>query len=141
MSVKKIIAYLSVMLASLSINAQHFEVGVRGHWHGGDIRHFERHDRGIWRGGHWRHTSYGGRLGWWWIVGPSWYYYSRPIYPYPDPYVPPVVIVEGTTSTQSSTAQPPVQNWYYCEASNQYYPYVDTCPAGWKTVPATPPKK
>jgi hypothetical protein len=37
-------------------------------WHG-DVRHFD-HD--YWHGGHWWHGSYGGRIGWWWIVGPDW---------------------------------------------------------------------
>lgn len=30
--------------------------------------------------------------------------------------------------------------WYYCEAAGAFYPYVQTCPTGWKSVPADPPK-
>lgn len=109
--------------------AQHRDSGQGGHWnsgdawreHGGwhgDIRHFD-HDR--WRGGHWWHGDYGGRPGWWWIVGPDWYWYSAPIEPYPDPYTPP-----GATPGF----------WYWCDAYSQYYPYVGACPTGWRAVAA-----
>jgi hypothetical protein len=96
--------------------------GWRHHegWHG-DIRHF---DHGYWRGGHWWHGPYGGRDGWWWIVGPDWYWYAAPVYPYPDPYVPPGQAA-GT--------------WYWCDAYQQYYPYVGACPSGWRAVPMQPP--
>ena len=104
----------------------------RSAWHNRDIRHFEKHDRAVWHGGVWRHGRYGGRLGWWWIVGPTWYYYPRPIYPAPDPYIPPVTTIQSPA--------PQVQNWYYCEASKEYYPYTSSCPGGWKTIPANPPK-
>jgi hypothetical protein len=33
---------------------------------------------------------------------------------------------------------PPPQYWYFCGASNTYYPYVETCPSGWETVVPTP---
>lgn len=119
--------------ASAQRGGRHFEgsrrQGGTGRWHGGNIHHFEFHDRALWRGGHWRHARYSGRFGWWWVVGPTWYFYSQPIYPYPDPYIPSVV---GTPQTS------PVQNWYFCETSKEYYPYVATCPGGWKTVPAIP---
>lgn len=29
--------------------------------------------------------------------------------------------------------------WYYCDSSKSYYPYVQQCPEGWKSVPASPP--
>lgn len=120
---------------SLLANAQHGRP-----WHGGNIHRFEMHDRHIWSGGHWSHSRYRGRVGWWWVVGPSWYYYPRPYYPYPDPYTPPVVILESTPAPSTPGTPPPVQNWYYCEAAKEYYPYVDNCPGGWKAVPVTPPK-
>ena len=128
---------IALIATSISICAE-----ARERWHGGNIRHFEMHDRPIWRGGHWRHARYGGRLGWWWIVGPTWYFYSRPIYPYPDPYTPPVIVNIAPTSQAPAPATPPpqAQNWYYCEASKEYYPYTPTCPGGWKMVPVTPPK-
>ncbi len=92
----------------------------RGHEHGafrGDIRRF---DHGYWRSGHWWHGERGGRLGWWWVLGPSWYWYAQPVYPYPEPYLPPGA-VPGF--------------WYWCDAYRQYYPYVGACPSGWRAVP------
>lgn len=98
----------------------------RGGWHG-DIRHFRDHDFDRWRGGHWMHGYHGGRLGWWWIVGPTWYFYPAPVYPYPDPYMPPVV---------APAAPPPPQAWYYCDNPRGYYPYVPQCSVPWRVVPA-----
>ena len=60
----------------------------------GDIRHFESRDLHQWRSGSWRHGSHGGRIGWWWVIGGLWYFYPEPVYPYPDPYRPPVVVFE-----------------------------------------------
>jgi hypothetical protein len=49
------------------------------------------------------------------------------------------VVLPGTLLTATPTpAQPPV--WYFCDKTNAYYPYVQTCEVPWKTVPATPPK-
>jgi LTXXQ motif family protein len=101
--------------------------GYRKGWHG-NIRHFGRHDYHVWRSGGWRHVWHGGRLGWWWVVGGVWYFYPEPVYPYPNPYIPPL-----------PAAPPPAQYWYFCASSNAYYPYVPTCADGWKAVPATPP--
>jgi hypothetical protein len=91
--------------------------GWMGHpgW-SGDIHHF---DHGYWRGGHWWHGPYGGRDGWWWIVGPDWYWYSAPVYPFPDPFTPP-----GMAPGY----------WYWCDAYQQYYPYVGACPVPWRPV-------
>lgn len=80
-----------------------------------------------WRGGHWAHGHHGGRLGWWWVVGPSWYYYPAPVYPYP----PAPVVVPGTLPA-------PVQYWYYCAPLRGYYPNVSACPSLWQAVPAIP---
>ena len=66
-------------------------------------------------------------------MGPSlWYYYPSVVYPYPYPYsyVPPVV--------SDPNLPPPPQNWYFCSSAKTYYPYVQTCPGGWQTVPVTP---
>lgn len=97
-------------------------------WHG-DIARFHQHDWPVWRAGRWAHTRHDGRLGWWWVVGSSWYYYPAPVYPVPDPWVPPPVTI---------VAPPVTDYWYYCDAAQAYYPYVATCPAGWKQVPAKP---
>lgn len=103
----------------------------------GDIRYFDNHDLHRWRSGAWRHGTHGGRIGWWWVAGGMWYFYPQPVYPYPypDPYRPPVVVVEQAPPAPQA---PAVQFWYFCEAAGGYYPYVPTCPSGWKTVPATP---
>ncbi len=106
-------------------SAQRHEPGPG--WHG-DIHHFHDHDFGVWRGGHWFHGNYGGRLGWWWVVGPSFYFYPTPIYPYPDPYVPPVVTVPPAAAA----------TWYYCPNPPGYYPYVTQCPVPWQPVQAPP---
>ena len=138
----KTLLFISSLFSSVFIGltipsfAQRF-----GHerWHGGNISRFEYHDRPLWRGGRWYHTSYSGRYGWWWVIGSSWYFYPRPIYPYPDPYIPSNVMVVEAQNTQPAAPPAPVaQNWYFCQASKEYYPYVETCPSGWKTVPATP---
>ncbi len=105
-----------------------------GRFHDHDIRHFERHDFDTWRGGHWNHGWHDGRFGWWWNVGPSWYDYPYPVYPYPQPYVPPAVIVQQPPIP----APPPTQFWYYCDNPAGYYPYVQSCPTPWRPVPAQP---
>jgi hypothetical protein len=106
--------------------------GFRG---GGDIHRFDRHDYDVWRSGEWRHTRHENRLGWWWVAGGLWYFYPRVVYSPPDPYIPPIVVTQPT----QPAAPPPAQYWYFCTSSNSYYPYVASCPDGWKTVPATPP--
>lgn len=132
------IKYLLITIF-LGLSFKAYSDPIRRHgWHGGNIRRFELHDRALWAGGHWRHARYGGHLGWYWVVGPSWYLYSQPIYPYPDPYRPPVVILENQPQT-NPTPPPPPQNWYYCEEAKDYYPYVSNCPSGWKTIPVSPP--
>lgn len=106
---------------------------------GGDIRHFNRHDNTIWRAGGWHHGRHQGRSGWWWVAAGTWYFYPEPVYPYPDPYTPPVVVVQTPPANTPPALPPPMQYWYFCAAANGYYPYVPACPEGWKTVPATPP--
>lgn len=118
----------------------------------GDIGHFDNHDVHRWRSGSWRHGWHHGRLGWWWVVGGIWYFHNVPVYPYPDPYVPPVVVQQAPQPTvvieqmqqpamvvqQQPAAAPSGQVWYYCEERRGYYPYVPLCPGGWRVVPATP---
>jgi hypothetical protein len=76
-------------------------------------RHF---DVTRWRSGHWWHGQHGGRIGWWWIVGPAFYWYSSVTAPYPEP---PVSMTDY---------------WYWCDAYQRYYPYVTDCPSGWRAV-------
>lgn len=95
----------------------------------GDV-HFHEVIVPRWRTGRWVHGDHLGRAGWWWIVEGEWYFYPTPIYPYPDPYVPPGVVV-------AAPAPAPVQYWYYCPSVQAYYPYVSACPEGW--TPVVPP--
>lgn len=69
-------------------------------------------------------------MGWWWIVGPSWYFYPAPVYPFPDPYTPPTVVV------QTVPASGP--HYWYCTNPQGYYPYVPLCYDAWRRVEAAP---
>jgi hypothetical protein len=138
---KSLSTVLTVAMLLAASQAVLADRGDRG-WRGGDIRHFQRHDLHRWRGGGWRHGWHNGHLGWWWVVGGLWYFYPSPVYPYPDPYVPPVVIQQAPPVTAPQppiAAAPTAQYWYYCEPAKAYYPYVATCPSGWQKVPAAPP--
>jgi hypothetical protein len=100
-----------------------------------------------WNDGYWHHGYYHGRLGWWWVAGGAWYWYSTPVYPYPVQDAPPVVVTAPVVvapavpaPVEETASPPPAQVWYYCKAAKQYYPYISECPGGWKTVPAKPPQ-
>jgi len=113
-------------------------------WHG-DIHRFPEHDLPRWRVGHWQHVDHDGRFGWWWVIPAFdiWYLYSAPVYPYPNPYIPPIVGEQVPTLAPTpapNAPPPPAQYWYYCESAKGYYPYVTSCPEGWQRVPATPPE-
>jgi hypothetical protein len=97
-------------------------------WHDRDIHHFHEHDVDIWRHGRWYHGDHLGRPGWWWSVGGVWYFYPAPVYPYPDPYVPPGFVA----------APGAVQYYYYCRRPRGYYPYVAACRVPWRAI-AMPP--
>ena len=94
--------------------------------HDRDIHRFHDRDFGRWRSGHWYHGRHGRQLGWWWVVGGAWYFYPAPVYPYPDPYLPPIV----------APPPGPVHFWYFCDRPRGYYPYVATCRVPWRAVPA-----
>ena len=102
-----------------------------GRWRDGDIRHFHEHDLQLWRGGRWFHGPYEGHEGWWWIVGGVWYFYPQPVYPYPDPYLPPMSV-----APMPPASIPPGPSYYYCPSPPGYYPYLPSCPSGWRVVPA-----
>ena len=91
-------------------------------WRGPEGPRWRGEDMARWHGGRWFHGEHLGRFGWWWIVNDGWYGYPVPVYPYPDPYVPP------------SVAAPSTGYWYYCASANAYYPYVAQCPEGWTQV-------
>ena len=123
----------AMVLVQPSWAERHEEVHFRG-----DIARFHEHDWDLWRGGRWNHATHGARFGWWWVVGGVWYYYPQPVYPYPNPYEPPVAVIVPQAPATPAPPPPAPQNWYYCEASKAYYPYVPSCAGGWRAVPATP---
>jgi hypothetical protein len=141
--------YLAVPLLLLTLAApawaQEHHRGrgeARERWQG-DIRRFHDHDIARWRQGHWVSGVHGGRRGWWWIVGPTWYWYPAPVYPYPDPYQPPLAVVPALPEPFPPGAagvapQAPTGYWYYCRDSGRYYPYVAQCRSPWHQVPARP---
>jgi hypothetical protein len=86
-----------------------------------------------WGEGEWRHAWHNGHYGWWWFLDGLWYFYEEPIYPYPT------FIGPAYEEDLVAPPPPPVAAWYYCSDPAGYYPYVQACPTGWRTVPATPP--
>lgn len=126
-------ALLGVLLA-FSLASPAFADDFHGHghgdWHGDhDIHRFHDHDFDYWRAGNWFHGFHHGRHGWWWIVDGRWYFYTAPIYPYPNPYVPPAIIVEQPIAP---TVVP--SGYYYCVNPQGYYPYVAECAQPWQKV-------
>ena len=99
--------------------------------------------------GGWRPAAYPGFYGSGWrgAYGPSWRNgYYGPAYAYPNAYPfatgfysPPVVYVAPPQQPLVLAAQPQPPVWYFCEASGQYFPYVQNCPSAWQIQPATPP--
>jgi hypothetical protein len=81
------------------------------------------------RGGHFVHGRHHGHFGWWWVDGGLWYWYPAVVYAYPYPDEAPVAVAGPPLDFGPAT-----QYWSYCEASRAYYPYVTTCPGGWKQV-------
>lgn len=96
-----------------------------------DIHRFRHHYLDAWLHGRWRHERHNGVRGWWWFSGGLWYFYPRPVYPYPDPYVPPYAVVPPPVDA-------PPAYWYYCSNPRGYFPYVPQCYGYWHKVPAAP---
>lgn len=65
-------------------------------------------------------------------------YAQTPIYIQQPAVSQPPYATQGDMTTNMSQA-PNGNNWYYCQKTKSYYPYVSTCPSGWKIVPSTPP--
>jgi hypothetical protein len=162
---KQIIIKIAVcifLISSLNVQAEEHREGGREHHEAGrerhvfvehNFRHFNREERQLWRGGHWNNTCFGGRCGWWWFAEGQWFFYANRPGPYPVlvsdvVYVEPVapVVVEPQAPVMiappaPAPTAPPQQSsptWYYCTSSKSYYPYVASCPEGWKGVPAQP---
>jgi hypothetical protein len=129
-----IIAAGAVPQASAQEGRERHERGE--HWRDRDIARFHEHDFDRWRRGHWERGRHEGRRGWWWVVDGVWFYYPAPVYPYPDPYQPPVIA--GAPPPPPGSAPPPARVYYYCDNPPGYYPYVPACPTPWRAVPAGP---
>ncbi|HXQ53235.1 MAG TPA: hypothetical protein VN802_19245 [Stellaceae bacterium] len=77
------------------------------------------------------------RVGVYFGVGP-WWGWPGPYYYVPPPpvvYMPPAYYAPPPPPAPLA-AQP--QSWYYCDNPKGYYPYIATCAAGWRQVPAQP---
>jgi hypothetical protein len=135
---------------------EHHEAGMERHgamrehyeFHGRDVHHFDHAELGRWRGGRWNNSCYTGRCGWWWFSSGQWYFYEKPIYPYPlavsevvflEP-VEAVAVAPVTVAPVMQAPPPPVpaapQFWYYCDNPAGYYPSVPTCSSGFREVAA-----
>lgn len=101
-------------------------------FHGRDFRRLSLDERHQWLGGRWIHDWHHGTFGWWWTVGPYWYFYTEPMYPYPY-YIPPLANIQPVAPPAAGPA-----TWYYCDNPPGYYPAVSMCNVPWRAVPATP---
>jgi hypothetical protein len=129
---------LTALALSLPAEAQRERRAGASQWHGDASRsHWSGHGRHAWHGGYRGHAPH-----WSLSIGGLWYpypyAYPAPVYPYPAPVYPYSVPWVPVPPVSAVAAEPPAQYWYFCEASRTYYPYVTTCPGGWKPVPATP---
>jgi hypothetical protein len=59
--------------------------------------------------------------------------------PYWEPYPYPPVVIAPPPRVYVEPSPPPPQYWYYCDAAQAYYPYVQQCPGEWRPVLPTPP--
>ena len=78
----------------------------------------------------------------WSADGP--YYYANGIYYAAAPggytVVAPPANVATTSPLPAANAPASPGNWYYCDSQKNYYPYVQQCAEGWRSVPAMPPR-
>jgi hypothetical protein len=123
----------SIFLTSAFLTSVAIQPALADDWRGhGDIHLFHEHDYDHWREGRWFNGFHEGRNGWWWIVGGLWYFYPAPVYPFPNPYTPPDVVVE--TIPVAPMGAPPSSYVYYCVNPAGYYPYVPQCYGSWQRV-------
>ena len=127
----RVIVILATMLFTSAIPGHAWGGGG----HGGGGHGF--HGGHGWRGHGWRGA--GVTVG----VGPYWGLYGWPYgypyaYPYAYPYTYPSQIYVQPSQQLSiePPSSPPV--WYYCDNPQGYYPYVQQCPGGWRTVAPSP---
>jgi len=127
------ILLLSTIISHLPCStAQAYDHDGYGHdgydhgWHDHDIHRFHEYDVERWHHGYWLQRFHDGRNGWWWVVDGQWYFYPAPVYPYPDPYTPPMIVAQPAAGPQ----------YWYCANPPGYYPYVPQCAVQWQSVPA-----
>ena len=71
-------------------------------------------------------------------------YPAYPVYPAAYPAYPYAVAAPALYPAAPAAAPAPQPrtapaNWYYCDSSKAYYPYVSQCAEGWRAVPSVPP--
>ncbi len=116
-----------------------------------EVHRFNRDEMALWRGGRWNNTCYAGRCGWWWFAAGQWFFYDRPIYPYPlvvadVVYAEPMVAVPVMPQPQVTYVPAPVVRpmavlpapkfLYYCDNPAGYFPAVQTCSTQFRQVAA-----
>jgi len=87
-----------------------------------------------------------------WVAGAP-YYYANDVYysaapggymvadPPTDEAVAPAPPAPQAAAPQAAAAAPQTAgNWYFCESTKAYYPYVTECKEGWRPVPDVPPR-
>jgi len=117
-SFKKI--FSSFVLIGILVSSSVFAGGRHHHGH-----HSHRNS------GHWVFPAVVGGLVVYSITQPR-VVYSEPVYVQRAP----IIMAPSPPQPFLSQNLPPV--WYYCQSSQTYYPYVQTCQETWKIVPAVP---
>lgn len=110
-----------------------------------DFRRYHQQEFNRWQSGRWIEGRVHGVFGWYWFIpGLGYYYYTQPVFPYPDAYAAyqnpdDVNFYPENDDNASENVQPqnqPVASWYFCRSANAYYPYVNQCPEEWEVIPA-----
>lgn len=93
--------------------------GPHGHGYG--------HGHGHWHGRSHVGISIGAPL--WYGYGPRWY--GDPFY---DPYPRPLMVLRPAPVYIERGGEPSARLWYFCADPQGYYPYVQACAGGWRSV-------
>jgi len=128
------ISVLVMSLVLLLISTSPGHADRDGHWYTGHAYRSHGH-RGHWHSGYWHrgfHRSGGVRV----FIGPG---LVVPFVPYWGLYSSPPVVVAPSPRVYVAPVPPPPTYWYYCDAAQAYYPYVQQCPGGWRQVLPIPP--
>lgn len=80
------------------------------HYRGRHVSVFQYEHVSVWQSGRWHRGGYAGRDGWWWIVNGFWYYYPRPMYPYP--LIVSEVVFDDVAPTSVVPSPPPSSPFY-----------------------------